>query len=73
MAHDPGKVPFGCLQQQVIMIAHKAKDMDPCAITLGCRFQISKEFFSVLFALEHILVLITSGGNMIKSTGILYS
>lgn len=73
MPHDLGQVPFRGLKQQVIMIAHQAIDMNLCPITLGCRFQIGKKFFSVPFAFKHILPLIPPGGDMVKSSWILYA
>jgi hypothetical protein len=48
-AHAGGKVRFGCLKQQVEMIAHQNPGMHPPAVAFADLLQPIKERFVILF------------------------
>ncbi len=59
--HDPGKVPQGGFNHQVVVICHQAVGVKQGSVPLRRGGQTGKEFLAVGSAFENILLLVPSG------------
>jgi hypothetical protein len=65
------QIPSGSPQKKMVMVVHKAVDMNDAPIPLMGRLQIGKKLLSISIIPENSLPLVPSRGHVIKSPSIL--
>ncbi len=70
--HHFQKVPFRCLQEQVIMVIHQNIAVNQNSITVVIVLEDIEEFHPVPILQENVLLFVSSAGDVIQRGRIFY-
>jgi hypothetical protein len=71
--HKPAYITFRCLTDQMYVVFHEAKHIEPDIIGIKALSQPLKKSLAVMVIRKYRLLCITSMGNVIDSAGVLNS
>jgi hypothetical protein len=69
VAHRYREVRVGCLEEQVIVVAHKAVGVTEDAITSHCRSQHDEKARAIIVVLKDEVLIVSTGRNMVDPAG----
>ncbi len=68
-AHAPDQIGLRCFQQQVVVVVHKAKGVEPPALLLDFFREQFNKTVAILVIEENRLAAIAAGGDVVDSSG----